>query len=548
MLINWNNEKNNRVNKLKYYQENFGKTSDADKRKFYENNTELEMLAKMEGYIDNSMRIDDITWNDLNMDNLFIDMDTQASGIGREYLYQVLRNVTYNKEELYKRGKMIEGILEDEKRHNIKMEMDALGFIKNKTVIEHIGLLKDARPKSNLFHYIGIGLIVISVFIMLRVWSVAGLFMTLITVFLNVMLYYRYKPEIMPYMLCLKLVSNMSVTCGKLLKLNKDYLPAEDLKTYEKEFSFDRFRMKFISSGSRYNGSIIDALFDYVRMVTHIDIIMYNMIISHFTKKSDLVLEMYKTLGYIETMYCIASYRKALKLYTVPEFLSGDNNTLEILNMYHPLIENPVTNSIKTTKNVLLTGSNASGKSTFLRTVGMNIIMAQTIYTCTAEAYKTGICSIYSSMSLKDSLLNGDSYYMAEIKAIKRILDSTIDNEIPVIAFVDEVLRGTNTVERIAASTEILRELSRRNAIVFAATHDIELTTLLVEEFDNYHFEEDVTRDDITFNYILKEGPSVTRNAIKLLKILKYNDNIIENSEKMAKNFINTGKWSEGSI
>ena len=126
---------------------------------------------------------------------------------------------------------------------------------------------------------------------------------------------------------------------------------------------------------------------------------------------------------------------------------------------------------------MLLTGSNASGKSTFLKTVALGAIMAQTINTCPADHYEACFFHICSSMALRDDLDSGESYYIVEIKSLKRILDQA--GQYPLLCFVDEVLRGTNTVERIAASTQILKSLGRKNLICFAATHDSELKELL---------------------------------------------------------------------
>lgn len=92
--------------------------------------------------------------------------------------------------------------------------------------------------------------------------------------------------------------------------------------------------------------------------------------------------------------------------------------------VYHPLIDNPVCNSITTKGNVLLTGSNASGKSTFLKTIAINSILAQTIGTSLSKEYIAPVYRIYSSMALRDDLANSDSYYIVEIKSLKRILDA----------------------------------------------------------------------------------------------------------------------------
>ena len=212
-------------------------------------------------------------------------------------------------------------------------------------------------------------------------------------------------------------------------------------------------------------------------------------------------------------------------------------------NAYHPLIEQPVKNSISAQKGVLLTGSNASGKSTFLKTVAVNAILAQTIHTCLADSYRGALYRIMSSMALRDDLEGGDSYYIVEIKSLKRILNQTAEEGQPVLCFVDEVLRGTNTVERIAASTQILKSLAGREVVCFAATHDIELTHLLEEYYDNYHFEEEIIEGDVHFNYQLKTGRATTRNAIRLLGVMGYEEKLIQEAETLAENSLKEGIW-----
>ena len=113
----------------------------------------------------------------------------------------------------------------------------------------------------------------------------------------------------------------------------------------------------------------------------------------------------------------------------------------------------------------------------------------------------------------------------------------------PVLCFVDEVLRGTNTVERIAASTQIMKVLAGGRTLCFAATHDVELTRLLAAVYDNYHFEETIEEEDIFFPYLLCKGPASSRNAIALLKMLGYDRKIVEEAEAMAERFLKSGSW-----
>ena len=228
---------------------------------------------------------------------------------------------------------------------------------------------------------------------------------------------------------------------------------------------------------------------------------------------------------------------------------------------------------------MLLTGSNASGKSTFLKTIAINAIFAQTIYTCLADTYTSRFFRVFSSMALQDNIQGSESYYIVEIKSLKRIIDAaggadteidaqnvaetdtatdteteTVENadtaatnpytHVPVLCFIDEVLRGTNTVERIAASSRILQALAHKNALCFAATHDIELTTILENTYANYHFQEEVSDNDVQFDYQLHKGRATSRNAIKLLGIIGFNKEITDEATGAARAFEETGAWA----
>ena len=110
---------------------------------------------------------------------------------------------------------------------------------------------------------------------------------------------------------------------------------------------------------------------------------------------------------------------------------------------------------------------------------------------------------------------------------------------------IDEVLRGTNTVERIAASAEILRCFAQTKTLCFAATHDLELTGLLEDVYDNYHFSEQIVDGDVCFSYKLKTGPSNSCNAIALLDSLGYDRTLVEKARQRADRFMSLGSWQQ---
>jgi DNA mismatch repair ATPase MutS len=237
--------------------------------------------------------------------------------------------------------------------------------------------------------------------------------------------------------------------------------------------------------------------------------------------------ELYKTLGELDALMSVASFREWVgDEYAEPQFVS-EENTIEAEEVYHPLVKDAVANSITLeNKGIILTGTNMSGKSTFLRTIGVNALLAQTIYTCTAKTYKTSFFKIMTSISPEDNISSGKSYYFREAEALKRIINECGDE--PVLCIVDEIFRGTNPVERVNAAAEILNYISRHNTLTLVATHDLELTEILADKYSCYYFTEDINTEGLNFDYKIKEGVCKNRNAIKLLKYLEYPEEIIQ--------------------
>jgi DNA mismatch repair ATPase MutS len=172
-----------------------------------------------------------------------------------------------------------------------------------------------------------------------------------------------------------------------------------------------------------------------------------------------------------------------------------------------------------------------SGKSILLRVVGINALFAQTILTCTARRYRATPLRIVSSMRVGDALLEGKSRYLAEAERLL-VLVRLADAGRPSLCLIDELLSGTNTTERLAASRAILDHLARHGMLVLAATHDLELTEHLASHCDGYYLSDDSARDDLRFDYRLQRGVATTRNAIQLLERLGYPDEVLADARK----------------
>lgn len=200
---------------------------------------------------------------------------------------------------------------------------------------------------------------------------------------------------------------------------------------------------------------------------------------------------------------------------------------LEAENLGHPLIpeKEKVTNdiSINNKGNILLiTGSNMAGKSTFLRTMGINLAMCYAGAPVNASALSTIPFRLFSSINVTDSLDDGLSHFYAEVKRLRELLDLLKDDhETPVFFMVDEIYRGTNNRERLQGSEAFLKNVAGKNGVGLVSTHDLELAQLeeSIPELSNWHFAETIEDGKMSFEYKLKPGPCPTTNALKIMEM-----------------------------
>ena len=498
---------------------------------FYRNHTE-------------DFQIDDITWNDLNMDSIYKRMHYCLSAAGEEYLYYMLRTPGQSDDYEAMEQQISFFQKEDEKRRKIQLIFSEIGNNSRYSIYDYMDYLKNVEHTGNSGHFIMLILIALAIALCFFQFAL-GFTAVIILMVVQIITYFKIKGNIDPYLVTYSYIMRVIRSVDKFLGIKDEVLQKdiEELKAAASEFSSFKTGADILLSPSRNNssGNPLDLLMDYVRMVTHADIIKFNQMFRVIMEKRDRLDDILRITGRIEALISVACFRASFEeKYVIPVFEDGAYRAKDLI---HPLITEPVPNDIDTRRGVLLTGSNASGKSTFLKTCAINSVLAQSVHTVLGSEYCAGFYRIFSSMALKDDIIEGDSYYIVEIKSIKRILDAAAAEGNKVLCFVDEVLRGTNTIERIAASTQILKKLAEEKVECFAATHDIELTSLLKEEYDIYHFEGDVTDNDVKFDYKLKEGPATTRNAIMLLKVLGYDESIVRDAQSMADGFLAKGVW-----
>lgn len=475
--------------------------------------------------------IDEQTWHDLDLDKVYSKLDRNYSSLGEAAFYSMLRNPLNDEEKLNNRREEIEYFKENkEVRFNIMGIFFELGRDKKNSLLDMINEKLIESNKFKYYFYTITGKILPLILILTAIFvSVSAMLGLMAVTFFNIYINSKERDRIKANgLMYLRRVIKAS---KQVVKINDKNLEAFNIKIREnlKDLkSIDRNTI-MISFINMWGG-----VFEFISVLFLLEETAYYKIADSIEKNKDSILSLYKTLGEMEAIISIGSYEEEKKdKITRPNFIR--ETTLEIRNGIHPIIENPVANSINMSKRgIVLTGTNMSGKSTFLRMLGVNMIFAQAFNFVLAEKYEGPIFNIVTSISPNDDLSVGKSFYMAEAESILRIIRA-LDKELPLFCPIDEIFRGTNPIERISASAEILTYINNRNSISIVATHDRELVDILKESYEFYYFSENVdSKNGLSFDYKLKRGVSKTRNAIKLLDYMGYPKDIINKSYRRS--------------
>ena len=225
-----------------------------------------------------------------------------------------------------------------------------------------------------------------------------------------------------------------------------------------------------------------------------------------------------------DALISLANFAYNQSEYSYPKVHDG-GFIFETKQMGHPLLpsEKRVCNDLEITgwsKVLIVTGANMAGKSTFLRTVGVNMVLARMGAPVCAEKMTFAPVKVYTNMRTTDSLLKDESYFFAELKRIKGVLDR-LENGERIFVILDEMLKGTNSVDKLSGSKELIKKLLHLKAVALIATHDLKLSEMEEEypqQVYNKCFEIRIQNDELIFDYLLSDGVTQTMNATFLMK------------------------------
>ena len=480
--------------------------------------------------------INNSTICDIDFQELFYQLDKTHSKVGQQYFYNQL--LTINKKLIFdEQENLIEHFTSNE-AHQVKAQ-SLLSKLNKRNAYYLSNLFLDgyiSKPQwfwvIEILSFIGLSALILTFFY-------NKIFVLLLLVYItNMAIHFWNKNNIFIYTDSIPQLPMLCYIAKTFISMN--IFPESKSSVLSAVTSLNdlKFVIKFFKSDTSIK-SDIEAVILFFKEMIKVLFLVEPLAVFYVLKKLEMkkndIQTLFEYVGKIDSAIAVATIRKDAPYFCKPVFATT-YKSFEFTDIYHPLILNCIHNSLQTNgKSILLTGSNMSGKTTFIRTVAINILLAQTVNTCFAKAIQLPQTRLFSAIRISDDLLNDKSYYFEEVLTIKNMVT---ESRLPFnnVFFLDEIFKGTNTVERIAAGKAVLSYLAKSsNNIVFVSTHDIELADLLSDEYDLYHFTETVHEKQIHFDYQLKSGKLYTKNAIRILEINDYPEEIINDAQSITR-------------
>ena len=481
-------------------------------------------------------QVDDQTWYDLALHKVFDQLNYTQSSIGAEALYQKMRLLTFQPDDSLRE---LEEFFERQPdlRLRVQVIMNQLGKKNHnmaRSIVANPGN-QDSRIYLSLYIFLAC-LPVLSLFFLpffkIQAFSVLIASVTFNIIFSSIRNWSN--------KMRLDQVSYLVRIFASAEKLSRLALPKQEaFKQAVQPFK----KTKVISSilQSPTGSSEMEIILIYLNFLFLIpqiaQVYIYNQVKSYQKEAQETI----NLLGEMEVAISLLRHKRDFELICQPHF--SKEGGIRGKSLYHPLIANPVVNDVSFEKNMVISGDNASGKSTYLKMVAINCILAQGLGFAYGESFELPYGHVMTSMDVSDDIEVGDSYFITESKTILRMIENLKKPGFHYF-FIDELFKGTNTIERIGAGLGIVRWLSGRNCLYMISSHDIELVVASGAVNDNYHFDSRYVDGKIVFDYHIKQGSAVTKNAVNTLKSLHFPSEITLTAQELIEQYEETGKWS----
>lgn len=482
--------------------------------------------------ISDACKLDDQTWADIDMDRMFMELNASYSTAGDMMMYGMLRTPCLQAVQMKLRKDIIDWALHKEEERELVIPL-LFDLGKRQEDMGKMMTRSYGNAKRKMISIALAILFLISIILAIMFPNPMVGFMIAIALCNMVRASFIHKRLQEDVNALVYILAHMDV----LHALDKaSFTGLTQLKQQIHRLSDELHNLKVGRSLDYFESSL-----RVTNLLFHTESITYDKFAQEIYEKRQLVTEAIALIGSIDACIAAASYIRFHKLNPDIELIEGNEKFIDAKQMVHPLLNDAVTNDVDLLENRIITGSNATGKSTFLKMIALNAVLAQSFHFVCAQSYRANYFQIATSMTIHDNLQAHESTYVAEVKSMMYL--TKMESEIPTLCMIDEVLRGTNTQERIAASSVILKMLAQRNFRCICATHDVELTKILSDYYVDYHFSETMKDNHMVFDYKIHKGVSMTRNAIQLLSLLEYDSVLIQQAEERLQYFETVGEW-----
>lgn len=518
----WNKNK-----KLASIRKQWGKSIDK-----HRNFDLISSYLKLNSDLEKEQIVDDKTWEDLNLDPLFSLIDRNASGVGQQFLYSTLHQYEIDNKVLNKKNELIDFLKKNsDVSEKIQLALDNLSGISSYFIAYLV--LSKSLPQFRFYKIFYLLSFASLISLLLIAYNGVFIFIFLGILLTNLIINKIFSSKIYEYFAGFSGLNNLLLSAILISEIKTDIKidELEFIKSKKALLKSLKSKLGYLVIDKQYLGELALAMIEYLNMFMLFDLIAYYRSVNVLLKHQEELHEIFKAIGSLDASISVASYLEEVKYYCIPVF--NNENKISFDKLYHPLLKGAISNSLNDIqKSVLITGSNMSGKTTFIKTLGVNIILARTLNFCLAQSISIPNLFVKTSIRRNEELEDGKSYFFIEIEAIKNFIDLANTNN-KYIFLIDEIFRGTNTIERLASSTAVLNHLEKDN-YVFVTTHDIELQELLQNSFLMYHFSEQIKDEKLFFDYKIKPGACSSGNAIKLLDLMEYPSSITEEANFIA--------------
>jgi hypothetical protein len=473
---------------------------------------------------DRAAVVDDKTWSDLEFPRFFTTVDTTITAIGRQYLFHQLRTYEFDTGEMDRRYRAYEILgANRELREDIQLGLKPLEI---DSAAHMADLLLGPEPERiPLQHLVLPCMLLAIVAIPVSIAHLAPLWLCAIPFVVNMFIARKVDAKLGLSVGALLDCGRMLAAANRMAKIRRqDGLPQlgqlvaetglrKELRSQVKSLSwFDAIR-----NSPAAGVAIIVDLFFLMKFA------LYGRSIERFLRNRTRWLSTFELLGSVDAAIAIASFLQRYPQHCRPSVVGESQIVID--NGYHPLIAQPVKNSITLAgTSALVTGSNMTGKTTFIKMVAMNVILGHTLGVCLADRATLPRSGVRALIHGDQSVEAGKSRYFAEAEAIRDFIEQAATGGCRIF-ILDEPFSGTNTVERVAVAKAVLRAISQ-SAQTLVTTHDVELQHLLGENFKLFYFQEDPGVEGF-FDHKLHVGASTQRNAIRVLERLGYPESVI---------------------